>query len=624
MAPEQAVGSPVNLRADLYAWGVMAYEVLAGGHPFARHTTAQQLIAAHITERPVSILDANSAIPAPLAQAVMRCLEKDPAQRPASANELLTALDTASTPDRAALGAGVTSAPVVGAPSVRTRRWLIGVGTAVIVLAGGAWLANRFGGRANSAGAVTSGEKSLAVIPFEWVGGDTANAYFAEGVADELTIALAKLPGLRLAGRSSVARFKGKGASAQDIGSALNVGAVLEGTVRRAGNQVRVTAQLSNAADGLVLWSDSYDREAKDVFALQDDITNNITSALRVRLSSSGASAVAGIATTNPEAHDLYLRGLYLLRRRGAGLVQAAQLFEQAIAKDSNFARAHAALASALLTEPYYLPVRVADVRPRAFAAAERAVRLDPTLSDAHMALGIAHFHAYEFAQAEAEARRAVALDPNSAEAEYRLGFVLLSIGRVAESIPELERAKAIDPLYPLVAAYVGYAYALTGQYDAGIAEGRRAVELDSSLVANFTLLIRAYRAAGRTAEAVDLARRVTKMTDDVRRLGIVAYTLGMLGTPGETRPIIARLEALPPNVARRDAGLAFAYLGVGDTARALAAMERAAAADGDLLFSIVPTDPTFDPVRASPRFADVLRKLNFDVALITRPRDAK
>ena len=614
MAPEQVVGEAVDSRADLYAWGVMAYEMLTGAHPFADRTTAQQLVAAHLAERPTPITAISDAIPDPLADVVMRCLEKDAAQRPATANELLTALDSVSSTPTPGRGIGrTTGASRVAAVRARKRRWISGIAATAVIAAGGTWAVLRQSGNVV--------EKSLAVIPFESVGGDTANAYLAEGIADELTIALARLPELRLAGRSSVAQFKGKEASAQEIGAALNVAAVLDGTVRRAGNQLRVTAELTNARDGLVLWSESYNREVKDVFALQDDITDQITSALRVRLGSKDSAATAGIGPTDPEAHDLYLRGLHLFRRRGAALGQAAELLEQSIRKDSTFARAHAALALVLVSEPYYLPVHVRDVLPRARVAAERAVALEPTLADAHMALAMVHFHSFEFAPAEAESRRALALDPNSAEAGYRLGLVLLSTGRAAESIPVLERAKAIDPLYSLVAAYLAYGYGLSGQFDAAITEARRAIEIDSSLVWSQTALLNAYRGAGRSADAIAFARRMATQADAPRRVGLAANTLGRLGQPGDARKVIASLEALPRDVARRDAGLAYAYLGVGDTARALSAMERAAAGDGDLLFALAPTDDTFDGVRASPRFAAIVKRFNFDVALVTRPR---
>jgi serine/threonine-protein kinase len=609
MAPEQAVGDvATDHRADLYAWGVMAYELLSGAHPFARHTTPAALVAAHLTEIPAPLKITDGAPPL-LAALVMRCLEKDPAKRPSAASEILAALDQVSVSGRTRSPVGVDTRPM------RSRPLVVGVVAAVVlVVAFSAWRVNARAASPASGDAV----KSLAVLPFESVGGDTANAYFAEGIADGLTTALAQLPGIRVAGRSSALRFKGKGASAKEVGSALSVSSVLDGTVRRAGGRVRVTAQLTGASDGLVVWTESYDREAKDVFALQDDITRAIVSALQVRLAANAKpTPVAG--TANADAYDLYLRGLYLYRRRGPGLLHAAELLEQAIAKDSMFARAHAALATVLLSESYYLPIRMGDVLPRARAAAERAVALDPTLSDGHQALSIAHFHAFEWEPSEREARTAVTLDPSSAEAHYRLGFVLLSVGRVDEAIPEFEKAKASDPLYSIAGAYLGYSYALAGRVDAGVAEGRRAVDLDSMLAVNLSLLGRTYRQAGRSADALAIARRVVALTGEPRLVGLAANAIGRFGDRGEIRALIAKLESLPANTPRRNTGLAFAYLGSGDTTRALDAMERAMAGDGELLFSIVPNDFTFDPVRSSARFAAMLSRIHLDPARFTK-----
>jgi serine/threonine-protein kinase len=309
-----------------------------------------------------------------------------------------------------------------------------------------------------------------------------------------------------------------------------------------------------------------------------------------------------------------------MYRRRGAKLIQAVAYLEQAIRKDPSFSRAHAALASALITQPYYLPVHVGAVTPRARVAAERAVSLDPQLADGHIALGMVYYHTYDFAPSESELRQAIALDPGSAEAQFRLGSMLLGTGRIAEAIPPLEKAKAIDPLYPVMAAYLGYAYVLTGKTAQGLAEARRAFELDSTQVASQTRLSYTYSVAGRTADAVEIARRLGSESDDPRRLGVTAYTLGRFGRPGETRPLVAKLEALPLDAPRRNAGLVYAYLGVGDTAHALSAMERAASGDGDLIFLFAPTDHTFDEVRQSPRFAAILKRLKFDIAVATRP----
>jgi serine/threonine-protein kinase len=195
----------------------------------------------------------------------------------------------------------------------------------------------------------------------------------------------------------------------------------------------------------------------------------------------------------------------------------------------------------------------------------------------------------------------------------------LLTIGRVDESIPEFEKAKASDPLYSIAGAYLGHANSLAGHNDIAVAEGKRAVDLDSMLAVNYTLLGRSYKTAGRSAEALAVAHRLLTMTSEPRLLGVAANTLGAFGETAESRAIVAKLEALPANTPRRNSALAFAYLGLGDTARALGAMERAVAGDGDLLFSIVPRDHAYDAVRASPRFAEILRRVKLDPARFTK-----
>ena len=606
MAPEQAVGDAVDHRTDLYAWGVMAYELLSGAHPFVRHTTPQGLITAHLTERPAGF-KSSDGIPPGLASLVLRCLEKEPGRRPESAAELLAALDQVTTS-----GSGPTAA-------VPRRH---GLAIAVLLLLVGvaaAWLLFKPG-----PSAAVAEQKSLAVLPFESVGGDTANAYFAEGIGEELTTALAQLPGLRVAGRSSAMRFKGKGASAQEVGSALGVGSVLDGTVRRAGGRVRITAQLTSATDGLVIWTDSYDRESKDVFALQDEITRAIVGALQVRLAAGPARPTAEIGTTNLEAYDLYLRALYLYRRRGAGLRDAEALLEEAVTKDPGFARGHALLATVLITQPYHLPVHIGDLLPRAKAAAERAIALDPGLSEGHQALGMMYANALDWEPALREVRQAIDLDPTSSEAEYRLGFILYTAGRLEEAIPAFQRAKQNDPMYPLPAAYLGNALTVSGQVDAGIAESRRAVELDSTLATALSLLVASYYHAGRTAEAVATAERLLRRNPSAVLLASAGFALARSGDPALTRAHIARLEAMPMDAPRRNATLTYLYLGLGDTTKALAAMERAAAGDGDLLFTVAPFSEAYDAVRSSPRFAAVLRRFNLDVDRLTAPRGGR
>ncbi len=453
MSPEQAAGDPnVDHRADIYAWGLIAWELLAGRHPFAGKSSLQALVAAQMGETPAPLSSVRHDVSPVLSDLVQRSLEKDPTRRPASAMELLAQLDqAASTGSRAA---PLTPAPAP-APANRRRGVLIGGAVLAVAVAAAVLMKWRTGVAGN-----TSADKSLAIIPFGASSSDTGIAYIGEGIADEVTNELSQIPGLRLAGRSSAARFTGK--SAQEIGKGLGVATVLNGTVRRAGDRIRVTAELSNVSDGLVAWRESYDRAAADIFAVQDEIARAIAGRLQITLSDAARSGKRG--TADAAAYDLYLRGMYLYRRRGVGITDAIEALEQATGRDSTFARAWAALSLALMVSPSYVDMRVGDVIPRARAAAERAVSLDPKLSDAHIALGYVHAEAFEWKEAEAELNRAIALDPNAAEPRYRLGYTLMNQRRPADAIPVLQAAVARDRLYNIAAGYLGWAEVEVGR----------------------------------------------------------------------------------------------------------------------------------------------------------------
>jgi len=612
MAPEQAVGDPnADHRADLYAWGVVAWELLAGAHPFADRTTSHALIAAHVRDLPPSLAARRPDVSHPLAALVMRCLEKDPARRPATAAELIASLDALTTTS----GAGA-------AYLNERRRWPLAAAAVLVVAVGGAWLAARtHSATATPPAASAANAKSLAVLPFASLGGDTANVYFAEGIADELTTALARLPELHVAGRSSAARFKQRGASAQEIGSALNVGAVLDGTVRREGDRIRVLAQLTSTTDGHLLWGETYQREVKDVFAVQDDITRSIVGALQVRLAS-GESPNDSTAhgTTNAAAYDLYLRGLRLYRKRGIGLLQAQEYLNQAIALDSGFARAYATLASVLMVTPYYTPQPIGPLIPRARAAAERAVALDPKLAEAHAALGHVHTEAFEWKEADREMQRAVELNPRNAEVVFRYGFTLFTSGRVHDALAQFEQAKALDPFYSTVVMYDAWALAAVGRDSEAVVQARRGRELDPDNEAVNTIYGSVMMETGHFADAIAHARRMVPRTTDIRRLGFYGLILARSGAPDDARALLERIEAAPDGTWGKLSSLSRISLALGDTTRALDALERAAAGDGDLAISQLISSKHFDPIRKSARFAAVLRKFNLDVERLTAP----
>jgi eukaryotic-like serine/threonine-protein kinase len=569
MAPEQALGDPsADARADIYSWGVVAWELLGGAHPFAGRSTIQSLIAAHVTEIPPSLASKVPTLSPRLAALVMRCLAKEPSKRPASAMELVTTLDSVSTSDE---NQAVPRTPM-------NRRRFVFSGAAVLALV--ALIATGLALKGSTRVADAATRKSLAILPFVSAGKDTADSYLGEGIAEEVSNTLAQIPSVRLAGRSSAARIaRTVGLSIPEMAKRLDVSTVLDGTVRRAGDHIRVTVELTNGADGTVLWHQSYDRLANDLVSMQGDIARAIAGQLQVTLS----ARVGAGGTRDAAAQDLYLRGMYLFRRRGPSLIEAISNFEEATALDSNFARAWAGLSWALTVEGNYLDVPLGSVISRARAAAERAVRIDSMLSEAHLALGYVEAESFQWEAAEKELRRAVALDSTSPEPRYRLGYLLVNMHRPAEAIPVLRQGKALDPMYFLISGYLGGAELQTGEITAGVAEEQRALALEPQNVAALSSMAHGYTMAGMRDSAVAVARRMQGVTNAPGRLGIAAFVLARNGERREAESIIRKLEALPPGTWTRSSGLAIAYLGIGDTARAETYMERAASGDGDL-----------------------------------------
>jgi eukaryotic-like serine/threonine-protein kinase len=616
MAPEQALGDPAtDHHADIYSWGVVAWELLGGAHPFAQKTTAQALIAAHVAEAAPSLALKRPEVPEPLARLVMRCLDKNPANRPASAAELLVALESVNT-------SGEKDAPVPASRQTRApRRSAVYVAAAVLLLAAIAAgiVMRRRSGAAVGAAATVAPDKSLAVLPFIATGNDTTTNYLGEGIADEVSQTLGQVPGLRISGRSSAAHFARTGAAPQEVAKSLGVGVVLDGTVRRVGDRVRVAAELTNGGDGAVIWRESYERAANDILSVQDEIARAIAGQLQVTLSGAGASASGG--TRDPTAYDLYLKGMYRYRRRGPGIAEGIADLEQATVRDSNFARAWAGLSIALIVSPSYLETRISDVLPRGRRAAERAVRLDSTLSEAHEALGYAYAESFDWANAEAEMRRAIALDPGAAEPRFRLGYLMLNTFRPEEALPVLQQAKARDPMYFLISSYLGTAEIELGHVAEGVAEEQRGLELEPDNVAALSLMTGGYRIANMPDSAKAISHRLLALPGIAARRGIAAYTLAIYGDRRDADSLIAVLEALPERSWTRSTALATAYLGVGDTTRAIAYMERAAAGDGDLL--VLYGAPLAENIVRNARTDAVWRRFHLDPALLAKPLHA-
>jgi serine/threonine-protein kinase len=370
----------------------------------------------------------------------------------------------------------------------------------------------------------------------------------------------------------------------------------------------------------LTLWSDAYEREARDVFAVQDDITRAIVAALRPELTRD-ARALAqqspkGAGTTNPEAYDLYMRGNYLVERRGAGVTRAVDYFSQAIEKDSSYARAYAALASALEFFPYFAGTPANRVEARVRAAANRSLQLDPSLAEPRVALAMADWHSYKWKEAEEQFLRAIAADSASPTAHTQYGRYLLSVDRIPEALREFQVARRLDPLAGTSSVWLAYCLGRLGDHAGALAESRRARELDPTLITTFTILALDRVNAGRLDEARAI---VANRSAPIPFSGMLAYVNQKVGDAARAASFRQSLDAAPDTTWMVHTGRVFAYLASTDTSKVLSEME-AAIARGEMIAQWVPFgDRMYDPIRGSARFANVLRRAGLDGRGLTR-----
>ena len=621
MAPEQAAGDPnVDHRADLYALGVLGYELLAGVPPFAGRTT-HELVTAHLTATPEPVAAKRPDTPPALVTLVMRLLAKHPDDRPRNADEVLAELRACLTPS---VSAGETRVPAPAeAPHAATRRWprrtVLTVVLAVVLasVAYSAWSRARSG--QNTAGVTIpsvvdtsrSTSRSVAVLPFANLSADPENEYFSDGVTEELVTALGKVEGLRVL---SALTLKGPARDAPDLGRRLGVETLLSGSVRRAGGRLRISARLTNAPDGFQLWAESYEREMKDVFAVQDEIARAIVGALRVRLATSPSTPLVTRRTEDLTAYDLYLRGRHFWNKRtDEGISRAIDYFEQAIARDSLYALAHAGLGDA-----YAIPFGGPSMErlPKARAAALKALAIDSTLAEAHATLGIvAQNLDWDWPTAEREFRMAIALKPDYPTARHWYGVGLLAMGKTDEALTQLKIGLRLDPLSPAIATDLGGALVCAHRYDDAIEEFKKVLELDPGYVRAHGRMAAAYLQQGRYDEAIGEYRRAIDLAggwlSQPWGLPGLGYTYAVSGKRTEALRVLRELEVGMSRRYERPEGLAIVHAGLGNTDDAMRWFERAVEER-----SVLPwwtRDPLFDRLRPDPRFARLMWRMGLE-----------
>jgi TolB-like protein/Tfp pilus assembly protein PilF len=455
--------------------------------------------------------------------------------------------------------------------------------------------------------------KSIAVLPFDNLSEDKGNAYFAEGVQDEILTRLAKVADLKVISRTSTQHFKSAPDNLPQIAKQLGVAHILEGSVQKANDQVRVNVQLINALTDAHLWADTYDRKLTDIFAVESEIAKSIADALQAKLSRAAEHVLASRPTENPEAHELYLKGRYFWNRRtGANLQKAAEYFEQAIAKDPKYALAYSGLADCHVLLPVYpeLGTYPRDEMPKALAAAHKAVELDDSLAEAHTSLARALASDLQLPAAMSEFNRAIELNPSYATAHQWFGECLQSQGRVKEGLAELKRAQEVDPLSLVNNALVGFALDTVGQTNEAIAQLRRTIEMDPSFSNSHSMLGNVLEDKGQLEEAIVEYEKSSSLSADPISVAQLARAYFLVGQKAEAQQLWDKLKALSERQYVPAYSLALVPLAFGNKDAAIRSLEKsyqdhAPFDSGDLGWILI--DHRLDDLRSDPRFKQLI-----------------
>ena len=455
---------------------------------------------------------------------------------------------------------------------------------------------------------------SVAVLPFADLSPGKDQEYLSDGIAEQITVALAEIGGLRVAARTSAFSFKGKAVPIDEIGARLHVAHIIEGSVRRAGDRLRVTVQLIDVSNGFEVWSNSYDRKLHDTLAVQEDISRSIIERLHVQLTGQEQNALARPEGTDEEAYDLYLRGRHAWAARSpAGLQRSVEYFERAVEKDPKFARAYVGLADALIVLPLYTDARPTDVQPRAKAAALKGVSLDPSSAEAQASLGYILMSAErDWAGAGRALQAALRLNPNYATASHWYGDYLAAQGRVDESIAYYERAARMDPLSATIGFSLGWLYMAQRRFDAAVTQLERASELDPSLIDARLHLARTRLLRGENAAAIVGLEDIVRLSGRrAMHLAFLGHAYAVNGRRAEALRILAELNARRREIYVSPLSFAIIYIGLGQLDDAFHWLELARQA-ADPWLTENNFDPVFDPVRADARWRKLRREMGF------------
>ncbi|HXJ38463.1 MAG TPA: protein kinase [Bryobacteraceae bacterium] len=585
MSPEQAEGRRIDSRSDIFSYGSVIREMLTGARAF-QGKSGLETLAAVLRDEPKSLAAAGVDAPPELEAILARCMRKDPDQRYQSMTDVKNALEEIYFATR----------------------------SGVMNLASGIWTRQ-----------VVKHTPSIAVLPFVNMSSDKENEYFSDGLAEEIINALTRVEGLRVTARTSAFVFRGSQQDVRQIGEALNVASVLEGSVRKSGNRVRISVQLISVNDGNNLWSERFDREMTDVFEIQDEISQSIVGHLKVRLvsgtdhgSGSGHGHTFSVPavrryTENLEAYDLYLKGRFeLYKMTREGLDASKKLFEEAIRLDSRYALAHDGLAYCWYSEGFLGFAPPKEVMPKAKAAVRRAIELDDSVADAHATLGvILALYDWDWEGAERELLRSIELNGASPVARGMYSFFFLRpTGRLDEAIAEVQNALSLDPLSILFRVHLGFLYYVQRQFEHSIAQFRKVIEMSPLYYLAHAMMGTVYTQTCHFDEALACYASARVADADSKFIdSLEAMTLAIAGQKKQALTLLASIERRASGDYISPVSIAYIYTALGDRDRAFENLDRAVA-DRDPNILGLASNPIFDGLREDPRYLALLSKM--------------
>jgi eukaryotic-like serine/threonine-protein kinase len=626
MSPEQSRGEEVDARSDLFSFGSLLYNLAVGVPPFRGPTAA--VIFSQILERnPIPPLDLDPTLPPKLQDIILKALEKDREERYQSAREmaidlrrLLREVDGGAMPSvsgtvSATSATGTASMPRITPavpalrPPSRRKYWVASMGIVAALLAGFVLWKIQSARTGPAAPAAHREVRSLAVLPLDNLTSDPAQEYFADGMTDELIARLSKISALRVISRTSAMRYKGSKKSLPEIAKELQVDAVVEGSVLRAGDRVRINARLSDATEKQ-MWAESYDRDLRDILALQSDVASAIVREVKVKVAPEESSQLAVRDAVDPEAYELYLQGRVSFSRfTPESLARAAEYFNLAIAKDPGLAIAYAGLADSYIQ----LAGRVRpprEVMPKARAAIERALALDPNLAEAYASLAqVKLFYEFDWPGAGLQYRRAVERNPSSTYVHQANGLFLAAGGKSAESLAEADRIRALDPVSSSVGCLRVRLLYYAHRYDDAIGEYQKTVAADPTVAGFCTFAIFAYQKEGRLTEAISAAQRASEASpNEVLPKAALTRSYGVMGNHAAAEKAMAAMKELAKKrfISEHDFALAYSGWNRGESLRWFEKAYEGRA--GLLVYANV--DAVWDDLRSEPRFQEILRRI--------------